>query len=550
MLTNLSIRNYALIDNLEIDFFSGFTTITGETGAGKSIILDALSLIIGKRADSQVLKDKTQKCIIEGSFDIQNYQLGYFFENHSLDYDSVILLRREINAEGKSRAFLNDTPVSLTQMKEIGDKLLDIHAQHNTLLINELGFQLFVVDHFANIFSEVNRFREKYAELKEMKKKLQSDKELEKKSLADTDYYTFLYNEIEQASLIENEQNELEKELEILNHIGQIKTSLTNSLVTLQNAETNSLQQINSVYSQLSQISKYDDNIAENTKRLHSIYIELKDIVQELQQIEDKTVYSPERNELITQRLNEIYRLQQKHHVSSISELMTIKNDLDEKLQGISSLSLQIDDLEKKIKNLEDELLMQAETFSAKRKQVFPELEKKAVSILVMLGMPDAKIKIENNKTPQLTENGIDDIVFTFSANKGYALEEISKIASGGEISRLMLVFKSLVSQYRLLPTIIFDEIDSGMSGQVASKTGQIMKELSAGMQVFAITHLAQIAAKGDRQYQVYKTADDITTLINIKKLSENERVDVLAEMVSGKKRSDASVTIAKQLLS
>jgi DNA repair protein RecN (Recombination protein N) len=550
MLTHLSISNYALIDKLEIDFFSGFTTITGETGAGKSIILDALSLITGQRADTQVLKTKTQKCIIEGSFNIQNYQIGHFFEKYSLDYDNVVLIRREINPDGKSRAFINDTPVTLSQLKEIGDKLIDIHSQHNTLLINETDFQLFAVDNYAGIFEDAIDFRRQLADLKELKKELLIKTELEKKSQSDADYYGFLFRELDQVNLIETEQKELEQELEVLNHIEQIKTALSKSLFTLNEAENNCLQQISFIQNQLSQISRFDDRIEENSNRLQSLLIELKDIAQELEQIEEKTLFSPDRLEQINQRLSEIYRLQQKHHVSTVSELISIKKDIDDKLQAICSLEAQINELSGHIDQKHSELFKIAQNISHKRSKVFSEIETKAVNVLKMLGMPDARIKIENNKSTELTENGIDEIYFTFSANKGSELKEISKIASGGEVSRLMLVFKSMISQRRMLPTIIFDEIDTGVSGEVANKTGQIMKELAQGMQVIAITHLAQIAARGNQQYQVFKTVDKNSTFINIRKLADEDRVGVLAEMLSGKKISDASITIAKQMLS
>jgi len=550
MLNHLSIRNYALIDNLEIDFFPGFTTITGETGAGKSIILDALSLVAGQRADSQVLKDKKQKCIIEGSFNIQDYPIKPFFEKYSLDYDNVVLIRREINPEGKSRAFINDTPVTLAQLKELGDRLIDIHSQHNTLLINETDFQLFVVDNYANIYDKAIDFRKHLSDLKELKKEFAIKTEQERKSQTDSDYYGFLFNELEQANLIETEQKDLEQELEVLTHVEQIKTTLSKSIYTLNESENNCLQQIGFIQNQLSQITRFDESLEENSKRLQTLFIELKDISQELEQIEEKTLFSPDRLDLINQRLSEIYRLQQKHHVTTVADLILVKNEIDNKLQAISSLETKIKELDNLIGQKQTELFKVAGDISINRSKVFEEIETKVVNVLKMLGMPDARIKIENNKSSELTENGIDNIYFTFSANKGSELKEISKIASGGEVSRLMLVFKSLISQRRMLPTIIFDEIDTGVSGEVANKTGQIMKELSQGMQVIAITHLAQIAARGNQQYQVYKTVDKNSTFINIRNLIDHDRVGVLAEMLSGKKITDASITIAKQMLS
>jgi DNA repair protein RecN (Recombination protein N) len=476
--------------------------------------------------------------------------VGSFFEKYSLDYEKLVLLRREINPEGKSRAFINDTPVTISQLKELGDKLIDIHSQHNTLLINETDFQLFVVDNYADIYSEAVDFRKQLAELKELKKELAQKTELEKKSRADADYYSFLFNELEQANLVESEQRDMEQELEVLTHVELIKTALAKSLFTMNETENNSLQQLSFIQSQLSQIARFDERVEENAKRLQSLFIELKDIGQELEQIEEKTLFSPDRLEHINLRLNEIYRLQQKHHVGSVAELLTVKNDIDDKLQAISSLETQINELASRIEQKHAGLMKIAQGISQKRSKVFAEIESKAVSILKMLGMPDARIRIENNKSEVLTDNGIDEIYFTFSANKGSDLKEIARIASGGEISRLMLVFKSLISRKRMLPTIIFDEIDTGVSGEVANKTGQIMKELSQGMQVITITHLAQIAARGNQQYQVYKTVDKNSTFINIRKLEETDRVGVLAEMLSGKDISEASITIAKQMLS
>ncbi len=435
-------------------------------------------------------------------------------------------------------------------MKELGDKLIDIHSQHNTLLINETDFQLFVVDNYADIYSEAVDFRKQLAELKELKKELAQKTELEKKSRADADYYSFLFNELEQANLVESEQRDMEQELEVLTHVELIKTALAKSLFTMNETENNSLQQLSFIQSQLSQIARFDERVEENAKRLQSLFIELKDIGQELEQIEEKTLFSPDRLEHINLRLNEIYRLQQKHHVGSVAELLTVKNDIDDKLQAISSLETQINELASRIEQKHAGLMKIAQGISQKRSKVFAEIESKAVSILKMLGMPDARIRIENNKSEVLTDNGIDEIYFTFSANKGSDLKEIARIASGGEISRLMLVFKSLISRKRMLPTIIFDEIDTGVSGEVANKTGQIMKELSQGMQVITITHLAQIAARGNQQYQVYKTVDKNSTFINIRKLEETDRVGVLAEMLSGKDISEASITIAKQMLS
>ncbi len=549
MLKSLSIRNYALIDALEIDISAGFTTITGETGAGKSIILDALSLIIGQRADAQVLLDKSKKCVIEACFDIANYHLTEFFKRNELDFDATLLIRREINPEGKSRAFINDTPVNVSQLKELGDKLIDIHSQHKTLQINETEFQLYVIDSYAGILDEVKAYKSKFIHLREQKKELQHLKETEAKAKADNDYYTFLYTELETANLIENEQTDLEQELDLLNHVELIKSTLNKALYALNHAENNILQQAVSIHNQLTQIAAFDKDLEENAQRLHSLNIELKDITAELERIEERTLFNPERSEHINLRLNELYRLQQKHRVSTVKELMDIRNDLDNKIQDSASLETKIKTLETAIQVKEKDLLTAAETLSLKRKKVFAEIEQKAVQILIKLGMPNVRVKTENNRSVVMKEHGLDDIVFTFSANKGSEMKAIDKVASGGELSRLMLAFKSLISEKKLLPTIIFDEIDSGVSGEVASQTGLIMKKLSEGMQVIAITHLPQIAAKGTTHFQVYKVSDKHSTYVKIRTLEAQSRVEAIAEMLSGNNITEASLVTARELL-
>ncbi|HOY33364.1 MAG TPA: DNA repair protein RecN [Bacteroidales bacterium] len=549
MLAHLSICNYALIDVIEIDFFQGYTAITGETGAGKSIILDALSLILGQRADVQSLHDRKKKCIIEGTFSIEKDDFNYFFESNNLDYEDTLILRREINPEGKSRAFINDTPVSLAQMKELGEKLVDLHSQHQTRLINDEDFQLLAIDSYADSSEPVRAHGKLFAAYRETKKELQRLTELEKQSKADADYYNYLFTELEAAGLKENEQQELEQELELLNHVEMIKSALNRALFVLNSSDNSINQQLNAVYAQLSQITKFDAGLEENVKRLQSVLIEMKDISSELEQVEEKIYYDPERFEHISQRLNEIYRLQQKHHVNTVSELIGMKNEFDRKLQNISSLEASIKKIEFLITQQEAELLASAEKISARRKRVFKEIENKVVQILQQIGMPNARIKIEHQRSAAMLENGFDEIKFTFSANKGSDLKEIDRIASGGELSRLMLAIKSIISRKKLLPTIIFDEIDSGVSGEVASKTGAIMKDLSKDMQVISITHLPQIAGKSDYHYLVYKKEEKNATFTRIKILNSKERVGVLAEMLSGNNITDASIKTASQLL-
>ena len=549
MLAHLSIQNYALIDVIEIDFFAGYTVITGETGAGKSIILDALSLILGQRADLQALPGTNRKCIIEGTFNIKNYELGYFFDANNLDYDDILILRREINPEGKSRAFINDTPVSLAQMKELGEKLVDLHSQHQTRLINDERFQMLAIDSYANISGQVKDHAGLFAGYREMKKELQQLIDLEKQAKADADYYNFLFNELESAALKEDEQQPLEQELELLNHVEQIKSTVSKAVYSLSNSENSINQQLNTVYSLLTQVAKFDSSLEENIRRLQSACIELKDISSEMEQIDEKIQYSPERFEIVSQRLNEIYRLQQKHRVNTVGELLTIKNEFDQKLQNISSLESNISKMESLISQNEKELQASAQKISASRKKVFKEIEQKVVGILQQLGMPNARVAIVHQLLPAVAEDGLDEIKFTFSANKGSELKEISSIASGGELSRLMLALKSIISRKKLLPTIIFDEIDSGVSGEVAAKTGAIMKDLSKDMQVISITHLPQIAGKSDFHYLVYKKEEKNTTFTRLKLLQPDERVEVLAEMLSGSNVSEAARKTARQLL-
>jgi len=549
MLAHLSIQNYALIDVIEIDFYAGYTAITGETGAGKSIILDALSLILGQRADIQALPDTNRKCIIEGTFHIKNYGLQHFFEAYNLDYDDTLILRREINPEGKSRAFVNDTPVSLVQMKELGERLVDLHSQHQTRLINDERFQMLAIDSYANISGQVKVHAGLFAHYRDMKKELQRLIDHEKQAKADADYYNLLFNELENALLKENEQQPLEQELEKLNHVEQIKSTVSKAVYSLSNSENSINQQLNSVYNLLIQVAKFDSSLEENIRRLQSACIELKDISSEMEQIEEKIQYSPERFELVSQRLNEIYRLQQKHHVNTIDELLAIKHELDQKLQNISSLEKNISKMESLISQCEKDLMVSAQKISMARKKVFKEIEQKVVGILQQLGMPNARVAIAHQLLPAVSEDGLDEIKFTFSANKGSELKEISRIASGGELSRLMLALKSIISRKKLLPTIIFDEIDSGVSGEVASKTGAIMKELSKDMQVISITHLPQIAGKSDFHYLVYKKEEKNTTFTRLKLLQPDERVEVLAEMLSGSNVSEAARKTARQLL-
>lgn len=549
MLSHLLISNFALIDKLETDFTSGFTTITGETGAGKSIILDALSLVLGQRADTKVLKDKKKKCIVEGKFLLNRTNLIDFFSSNDLDYETELVLRREISPEGKSRAFINDTPVLLNIMKELGDKLVDIHSQHKNLSINESDFQLYIVDCYAGITDKVSEYSKKYSYWKDLIRIFTEQSELEKNAKKEQDYLQFLFDEIHQVNLKSNESEDLENELQLLNNVEHIKLSLSSAIQSLKNSETNAIQLIQNSYNQLFQIEKFDARFLGLAERIKSCLIEAKDISDELEDIEEQTTFNKDRYDLIVGRLNEINRLIQKHQVKSSNDLVFVKEEIEEKLSQIENQESKVKQLESEIIASEKELWSLANDLTKQRTKVFSEIEKKSISLLQQLGMPEVRIKISSEKSKTLKSHGTDEISFLFSANKGMELSEISRIASGGEISRLMLVFKHIISGKKLLPTIIFDEIDSGMSGEVAYKTGCIMKEMSENMQVFSVTHLPQIAALGNQQLQVYKSSSEKTTEVFLKSLKKEERIEAIAMMLGDGKIAEHTQKLAKKML-
>ena len=549
MLQLLSIQNYALIDHLEIDFSEGLTIITGETGAGKSILLGALSLILGQRADAQMLKDKNKKCIVEGSFKIKNYSIKEFFDVNNLDYEDLTVIRREINQAGKSRAFINDTPVSLSQIKDLAQELIDIHSQHETLTLNDSKFQLDIIDGYIQIVDIVNDFKIKFKEYKQLQQHYQVLIEKEKQSKLDLDYNQFLFDELESVNLKINEQAELEHESETLTHSEEIKSNLSKTLNILSVSDFNILVQLSEVKILISQLLKYFPDINDVNERINNINIELKDLSNEIENIESKIIYNPDRINEINNRLDSIYHLQQKHRVSSIEELIDVKNQISDKLLLITSLEVEIIKLKSEIDNLFDDLLKLAREISTKRIKSFKEIQKKIESTLMQLGMPDATVIIENLISEEICETGIDKINFTFSANKGSEPKPISKIASGGELARFMLSIKSIISQKNLLPTIVFDEIDQGVSGNVADKMGVIMKQMSTSMQVVTITHLPQIASKGDVHYVVRKETVDNKAKTIIEKLSKAQRVEEIAKMLSGEELTDAAIKNAKVLL-
>lgn len=560
MLQKLTINNYALIDNLEIGFDSGLNILTGETGAGKSIILGALSLILGQRAESKYFFNQQKKCVIEGTFKISGFHLADFFEDNDLDYETETVLRREISADGKSRAFVNDTPVNLTALKQLGEKLIDIHSQHATLEINDPEFQLLVVDSVARHSDLLFDYQSKFKAYKKSLSKLNQLIAENDKAKADLDYFQFQFDELDKGALVADEQELLEQELNTLNNAEEIKRALLNANYLLQDGEAAALLQLKEAGQALGTIEKYNPALAELHQRISSAIIELKDVAAEIDAIEQHTFVDEARAEEVNNRLSMIYNLQKKHRVSTITELLQIQEELSDKVQQALFGDEAIEKLQKQIATDKAELEKLAAQLSANRQKAIPDIEKQVLATLAEMGMGNSSLKIEQVSPPplkagadspkaMLTATGIDNIKFLFSANKGHALAEMSKVASGGELSRLMLSIKSIVAQYTALPTIIFDEIDTGVSGEVANKVGQIMERLAQNLQVITITHLPQIASKGQSHYFVYKDDSEAATFTRIKQLSNNERVLEIAKMLSGDKPGESALQNARELL-
>lgn len=549
MLRHLSITNYALIDELSIDLPTGLTIITGETGAGKSILLGALGLLLGQRADTQALHDKTKKCVVEGTFNVAGYELRSLFETNDLDYADETVIRREINSEGKSRAFVNDTPVNLSVLKELGLRLVDVHSQHETLTLNDSAFQLEVVDAFAgnkellvNYKTQFRNYRKLVAELEELVGR-------EAQAKKDLDYFKFQFEELEAAQLKAGEQATMESELETLENAESIKSGLSKSAHALDGGEQNLLLSLAEIKATLGQLAKYNPQIEQLAGRVNSSYIELKDIVRELENLESEIVHDAGRIELLQEKLDAIYRLQQKHAVKTIEELITIREELSDKIAAIDSLDTQIEKTQKAVAAAEKQVLATGEKLRKKRSEAAPKIEKAIGELLTQLGMPNAELKAELTPAAQPRESGLDNITFLFTANKGSAPKPLDKVASGGELSRLMLSLKALITKLTALPTIIFDEIDTGISGDIAAKAGSIMAQMAGTMQVITITHLPQVASKGTSHLFVYKKDESKRTVTRIKALNKEERVQEIAKMLSAGKPGDAAVKNAQELL-
>ncbi len=549
MLKSLSIKNYALIDSLNIGFSDDLNILTGETGAGKSILLGAIGLIIGQRADLSVLRDKSQKCSAEGVFEILNYGLQSFFTENELDYEDVTILRREITPAGKSRAFINDTPVNVKVLHDLGLKLIDIHSQHQNLDLNEKYYQLRIVDLVAgneNLLKSYNDVFRKYSQLQEV---LNKTLLLSVQSKKDLDYFEFQFKQLDEAKLIENEQDNLEFQLEKLTHAEEIKSVFGQAYQIFAEDDRSVLAILKENMNNLGKLRPVLPEANPIFDRLESVYIEMKDISAETLVIADKTENDPEKIEKINQRLDLIYTLQQKHRVSTVYELLQIQADLSAKIDQVNSYEIEIERIQKEIHTQKDALKDLAEEMRKKRSSVSQLIENKVIEVLQNLGIPNAAFKLKFEKLVDFSMTGLDEVSFMFSANKSQDLQEIAKVASGGEMSRLMLAVKTLITDTKSLPTIIFDEIDTGVSGEVAVKMGIILGQMAKTVQVLNITHLPQIAAKGKHHYKVFKFDEADQTYTSIRKLSEQERVEEIAQMLSGENYSQTSVAAARELL-
>ena len=549
MLKSLYIKNYALIDSLEIDFEQGFSVITGETGAGKSIILGALGLIVGQRADAKTIKMGESKCVIEGIFNISAYDLKAFFTEREIDYDEICILRRELMSSGKSRAFINDTPVTLADLKELGNRLIDIHSQHQNLMLGDNQFQMHVVDALAGNANLLKEYNQIYTIYKDSEKKLKNLQDAITKSRQEEEYLRFQYTALDEAALKEGEQEELEAELEMLNHAEDIKSGLYKINILLSDDEHGIVAALKESLSVTHSLSKMYNRSEEMQQRLDTAYIDLKDLSSEVERMAGDIEFNPERLAFVEERLNKIYSLQKKYNIDTVAGLLALKYEINKKLENIDSFDQQLKEQQQEVADNKEKVDLLASKLSSKRKSAIKPMEETLTKKTSVLGMPNMRFECNISPKQEADITGIDNLEFLFSANKNVPLQPVSEIASGGEISRLMLCLKSMIAGATALPTIIFDEIDTGVSGEIADKMGQIMQEFGQSMQVIAITHLPQIAAKGRAHYLVYKTDDEKTTTTNLRKLSDKERLEEIARMLSGASLTDAAIQNARVML-
>ena len=551
MLQSIHIQNYALIESLDINFHPGFSVITGETGAGKSIILGAIGLLVGQRADIKAIKTGANKCIVEARFHIASYELESFFEEHDLEYEEgECILRRELYASGKSRAFINDTPASLAQMKGLGEKLIDVHSQHQNLLLNHEDFQLSVLDILAHDEKELQVYKETYSAFKKVSKELSDIQQQAEKNRQDEDYIRFQVEQLEEANLQVGEQETLEREAETLTHAEEIQSSLYKVDQLMASDEMTLLSVTKDCMQTLQGISRVYAPSQEWIERLNSCYIELKDLAHEIANASEEVEFNPTRLDYVNERLNLIYTLQQKHRVSTVKELIDIAENYRSKLDAIISYDDRIEELKKQKETIYNKVLEQASVLTTRRLGAAKEIEKQMQAYLVPLGMPNVRFAVELETKKEPDTKGMDSVNFLFSANKNGMLQQMASIASGGEIARVMLSLKAMIAGAVKLPTIIFDEIDTGVSGSIAEKMALIMQEMGqADRQVISITHLPQIAAKGANHYKVYKEDTEIGTNSHIRQLNQEERIHEIANMLSGATLTEAALNNAKALL-
>ncbi|MFT5738233.1 MAG: DNA repair protein RecN (Recombination protein N) [Maribacter sp.] len=549
MLSNLSIENYALIDSLEVDLASGFTVITGETGAGKSILLGGLSLVLGKRADLSSLRNKAQKCIVEAYFLIKDYGLQPFFDANDLDYEETTIIRREILPSGKSRAFINDTPVKLDILSRLGDQLIDVHSQHQTMQLTENDFQFKLIDALANNKVILSDYANTLKSYSAVQKELNDLTEFQHNATKEQDYNTFLLTELEAAPLKEGILEELETQYEQLNNVELIKEELSKGDQLLNDDEIGVLSLMTEARSSLSKLAGFGTQYASLYERMQSVFIELDDVNTELKAFQEAVESDPGLLEEVNTKLQLLYNLQKKHGVSEISELIAIRNQLSDSLFETANVDQKIALKTKELQELESSLEERGVLLREKRNGVVPQLKKQLEADLSLLGMPSASFQISLNPTDSFKTNGMDELSFLFTANKGSSYGVLKKVASGGELSRIMLVIKAILAKYEKLPTIMFDEIDTGVSGEISNRMADIMRDMSAEMQVFSITHLPQVASKGHHHFKVYKTEENEGTRTNMKKLVHDQRVIEIAQMLGGKELSDSAMAHAKELL-
>jgi DNA repair protein RecN (Recombination protein N) len=549
MIKRLHIRNYAIIELLDIDFAKGLTIITGETGAGKSILLGALGLIMGDRADTKSLYNQEEKCVIEGVFDLNGHDLNEFFSEHDLDYETEVVVRRELTPSGKSRAFVNDSPVTLKVLQDLSAELIDLHQQFDTLDIHNLSFQLRMIDALAGNKERLIQYRKLYKDYSEKQRRLEELLRRNEQSTKEMEFIQFQLEEFNKAELSAGEQESLEEELTRLTHAEDIKRTLSFAFDALTENEQSIVGQMHSLGNALVSIGKYAPKLGEYSDRFANMIFELREMSNEFEKIADQTDHDPERILEAQQRLDLIYRLQKKHIVATVEDLLNIQSNLEQQLAGFADLGNEIGELRHKITEQETHLFQMADDLADRRQAVIPTYEDKIVEMLGQLAMPYAQLKIETRKLDALGPTGLDEVQFMFAANRGSRLQQIKDVASGGELSRLALVTKSLVASSIPLPTLIFDEIDAGISGDVALKMGNILRNLSNEHQVVTITHSPQVASKADRHYFVFKVDKPERTVTNVRLLSNEDRIRAIAVMLSQSPPSDSAMENARELL-